>query len=338
VLARQTKKARLLALGVPTTNRMDPFRLAEEFALIDVMSRGRLEIGLVKGTAWELFISNQNPARLMDRFWEAHDVIIKGLTTLDGPFSWEGEYFNYRHVNVWPRCWQQPHPPIWIPTSGPTTARKIAEFGYVMAVFMAGFHTKGVFNAYRESYLKAHGRIPGFDRYAYLAMAVVGNSDREARERAEKMRLYLATLPRVMPGTTNPAGYTPIGDNVRLLSAGAGGGGRWKGSMIDGRPLPDQPTLEDLAAAGILFFGTPDQVVRQISDFFHAVGGFGHLLMEGQAGTLDHAETVNSLTLFAKEVYPRLKELTTVDPESLIGRNNDQANGGVVEEANRRIV
>src|SRR5690606_3327197 len=61
MLARETKKARLLALGVPIANRTDPYRVAEELAMIDVISGGRLEIGLVKASPFELALSNQSP-------------------------------------------------------------------------------------------------------------------------------------------------------------------------------------------------------------------------------------------------------------------------------------
>ena len=109
ILARETKKVRLLALGMPIGNRNDPIRVAEEYSMLDVISRGRLEMGFVKGVPFEISPANTNPADLMDRFWEAHDLILKAMTTHDGPFNWEGTHFHYRSVNVWPRPWQQPH-------------------------------------------------------------------------------------------------------------------------------------------------------------------------------------------------------------------------------------
>ncbi len=59
----------------------------------------------------------------MDRFWEAHDFIIKAMTTHDEPFNWESEHFHYRQVNIWPRPWQQPHPPVWSTTGSKSQAR-----------------------------------------------------------------------------------------------------------------------------------------------------------------------------------------------------------------------
>ena len=93
VIARETKKCRLLSLGSPIANRPDPVRVAEEMAWLDVLSGGRLEMGLVKGAPYEIAPANSQPARIMDRYWEAHDLIIKALSTHDGPFNWEGEYY-----------------------------------------------------------------------------------------------------------------------------------------------------------------------------------------------------------------------------------------------------
>ena len=81
ILARQTKRARLLGLGTPIANRNDPLRIAEEMSIIDVISRGRLEMGFIKGVPYEIVPSNARPVRVMDRFWEAHDLILKAMTT-----------------------------------------------------------------------------------------------------------------------------------------------------------------------------------------------------------------------------------------------------------------
>ena len=114
IIARETKRARLLSLGTPIANRPDPVRVAEEMAWLDVLSGGRLEMGLVKGAPYEIQPANSNPATLMRRYWEAHDLILKAMSTHDGPFNWEGEFFQYRSVNIWPKPVQKPTPPVWM--------------------------------------------------------------------------------------------------------------------------------------------------------------------------------------------------------------------------------
>jgi alkanesulfonate monooxygenase SsuD/methylene tetrahydromethanopterin reductase-like flavin-dependent oxidoreductase (luciferase family) len=301
ILARQTTKARLLALGVPIANRTDPYRVAEELAMIDVISKGRLEVGLVKASPFELSMSNQSPARIMDRYWEAHDFIVKAMKSRE-PFSWEGEFYHYRNVNLWPRPYQQPMPPMWITASSAGNGRKIAQLGYVCATFFNGKGTKVLFDAYREEYKKTHGRVAPPDRLAYLGMMVTGHNDAEVAERVAKMKCYLDVQPRTPPQWTNPPGYEALEGNVKALQAG-----KKAGRLNFG--LPPNPTIEQMIDGGIFFAGTPDQLYNQIRKFSDSVGGVDHLLLLSQAGELTHADTVDSLTLFAKEVMPRLKEL-----------------------------
>jgi alkanesulfonate monooxygenase SsuD/methylene tetrahydromethanopterin reductase-like flavin-dependent oxidoreductase (luciferase family) len=107
---------------------------------------------------------------------------------------------------------------------------------------------------------------------------------------------------------TNPPGYNSLGANVAMLKAG----GKRGGFVTDARGRPvDQTkaTLEQFMATSTVFAGTPDDVYNQIKALNDQVGGFGHLLFFGQGGFLDHKDTVANITLFAKEVLPRLKEL-----------------------------
>ena len=113
-LARLSKKARLLILGNPVANRRQPVRVAEEMAMVDVLSSGRLECGFVRGVPYEVLPANSNPVRMNERQWEAMDLIVKAWTSHDGPFSHEGRFFHHRNINIWPRPYQQPHPPIWV--------------------------------------------------------------------------------------------------------------------------------------------------------------------------------------------------------------------------------
>jgi alkanesulfonate monooxygenase SsuD/methylene tetrahydromethanopterin reductase-like flavin-dependent oxidoreductase (luciferase family) len=102
-LSRTTRKGRLLILGNPIANRRDPIRVAEEMAMLDVLSHGRLEVGFVRGVPFEITPANSNPVRMNERQWEALDLILKAWTSHDGPFSHEGAFFHHRNVNIWPR-------------------------------------------------------------------------------------------------------------------------------------------------------------------------------------------------------------------------------------------
>ncbi|MGA8358733.1 MAG: LLM class flavin-dependent oxidoreductase [Xanthobacteraceae bacterium] len=313
VLSRITKKARLLVLGYPIGHRPDPLRVAEELSTIDVISRGRLDMGFIKGIPYEIPASNRNPTELMDRFWEAHDFIIKAMTTHDGTFNWEGEFFHYRQVNIWPRVWQDPHPPIWSTTGSSTQARVLGERGYVMATLGTGFGTRKLYDAYRKGYLGKFGRAPGADHFAYLGLVAVAHDKEEARKRGDLIAGYLRTSAIVHVPFRNPPGYISVEDNARMLR----GETPPRGFTKDGRAINIHATsVDDLIDAGVLFCGTPDEVYDQIIAFCEHCGGMGNLLMMGQAGFLTHEQTVDNLTLFSREVLPRLKAWKQPDAEA----------------------
>lgn len=313
VLARATKQARLLVLGYPIGHRPDPLRVAEELSTIDVISRGRLDMGFIKGIPYEIAVSNRNPTELMDRFWEAHDFILKAITTHDETFNWEGEFFHYRQVNVWPRVWQEPHPPVWSTTGSATQARVLGERGYVMATLGTGYGTRKLYNAYRKGYVAKWGKAPGADRFAYLGLVAVANDKAEAHKRGDLIAGYLRTSAIVHLPFRNPPGYVSPEDNARMLR----GETPPRGFTKDGRAINiHAASVDELIAAGILFCGTPGEVYDQIVDFCDHCGGMGNLLMMGQAGFLSHAQTVDNLTLFAGEVLPRLKAYRQPDAEA----------------------
>ena len=226
ILARETKKVRLLALGMPIGNRNDPVRVAEEYSMIDVISRGRLEMGFVKGVPFEIAPANTNPALLVERFWEAHDLILKAMTSHDGPFSWEGAHFHYRAVNIWPRPWQQPHPPVWTPVGSEGSAREAAARGITIGVLNTGWvRTPAIFAAYRKSAAEA-GREAGREKLAYMALIGVGQTREEGWRRADQILGYSRTSGIVAPQFANPPGYMPAAANAQVLKAGAAGPAR----------------------------------------------------------------------------------------------------------------
>jgi hypothetical protein len=130
-------------------------------------------------------------------------------------------------------------------------------------------------------------------------------NEREARERGERVASYLRAASIVHLPFRNPPGFLSVDDNARLLR-----GETPPRSYTKDRRVVNMATgsVQDLIDAGILFCGTPDRVYDQIVDFCDYCGGMGNLLMMGHAGSMSHADTVENLTLFAKEVFPRLKE------------------------------
>ena len=300
ILARQTKRGRICVLGNPVANRGDPVRVAEEMAMIDCISRGRLDAGFVRGVPYEIFAANTNPTQTVERLWEAVDLIVKAWTTHDGPFRFEGRFTHRRAVNVWPRPYQSPHPPIWITGSSDFEAiRKVASRGYVFATFLQPYDkVREMFDAYRSAYRDCG--LPGGGGMAYMPLVYTADSEGEAEKGAQELSWYINV--KVEPQYRNPPGYVPVALNVKALQGAYAG--RTAAIRAQG--------LEFQKEQGVVVYGMPDSVVAQIKRFHERVGGFDHLLMMQQAGFLDHQRTVRSMTLFAKEVLPRIAHLTGV--------------------------
>ena len=316
ILARQTKQARILSLGTLVTLRPDPVRIAEEYATADVISRGRLEIGFVKSGGSEMASSNMSAVDNGERYWEAIDLISKTLTQHDGPFSWEGKHFTHRHVNIWPRAFQQPLPRLWSATGDASTSADVGRRGMVHALVLRGPEgTRFAYAANRRARAEAGLPPSTTERFAYAALVAVGDTEEEGMRLGEKLLWFLNTsmksapqFGKFLPGAAPPEA-APMIYRTRPRAAATPTPGNMKPSL-GGALIGTTP--EQAKAQGILFAGTPDSVHKQIMDFYDFVGGFGHLVMIGRSGPMTHAETEKSINLFAREVLPRLKAIAPV--------------------------
>jgi len=296
ILARQTKKARICILGNPVANRGEPVRIAEEMAMIDCISEGRLDVGFVRGVANEILPGNTNPTMTNERLWEGIDLAVEAWTH-DGLFSFEGRFWHKRAVNIWPRPYQQPHPPVWVTGSHDVdNLRRVAARGFTFATFLQPHDVvRKLFDAYRESYVD--NGVPGCGGVAYMPLVYTADSESEAMAGAQELLWYNRAGGHSEPQFRNPPGYNPVALNAKAL--------RGDGPARDNAR---RNTPEQLLEQGIVVAGTPDQVVKRLRTFYERVGGFDHLLMMQQAGLLDHERTVRSMTLFAREVYPQIRE------------------------------
>ena len=302
IVARLTKKVRILSLGTLITVRPDPVRVATEYATIDVISRGRLDIGFVKSGATEMVSGDANPMRIREREWEAIDLIEKSLTSHDGPFSWEGKFFTHPHVNVWPRPYQQPRPEFWAATSDMPTCAELGRRGYVNTLLFGGYdRTRQAYETYKEARRTAGLAAPGEDRFSYMAFCYVGDTDEEAMRIGQKIPWFLTVsiksapqMSKFMPGQLPPE-LTP---------------GAWRAGASK---RPTNLTVEALIAQGQMFAGNPDTVVKQIKAFRERVGGVGRIIMMTRQGLVTHAEAMKSFDLAAKEVLPQLQGLAPIE-------------------------
>src|SRR5260370_612908 len=314
IRARQTRKGRILSLGTLVSLRREAVRVAEEYATADVISRGRLELGFVKSGGTEMASANANPVNNIERYWEAIDLIDKALTRHDGPFSWEGKHFTHRHVNIWPRPWQN-RLRLWAATGDPHTAAEVGRRGMVHTLVLRGPEgTRRAYAAYRDARREAGLPPAPVDNFAYSAFVSVGDTDEEGVRVGAKLLWFLNTslksapqYAQLLPGTAPPQ----VAGQAWRTRPKAAAGGSEKGvatAQENARKLMST-TVEQAMAQGILFAGNPDSVYAHPKHFQPHVAGFGHLTMIGRTGFMTHAESEKSIRLFRKEVLPRPKAI-----------------------------
>jgi len=289
---QRTKRARICVLGSPLPHRDNPVRVAEELAMLDCMSRGRIISGFVRGVPTEVAPSNTNPVLTRERFEEAHDLILKAWTSRE-PFNWEGRFWHYRYVNVWPRTYQQPHPPIWITGSSPGNVPWVADHDYVFACFLTPYEqTESLVSAYKKRCAETGKPEPSSDKFAYLALVHTAETDEQAAQDGQGLLWYLNRQRH--PQLNNPPGYAPPAAMAKAILGQAR------------RPFGD--SFEELQAKGIVIAGSPDGVIAKVR-YLHERCSIGHLLMMDHAGYMSAGTTRRSMELFAKEVYPAIRDL-----------------------------
>jgi alkanesulfonate monooxygenase SsuD/methylene tetrahydromethanopterin reductase-like flavin-dependent oxidoreductase (luciferase family) len=294
VIAR-TRHGRILVLGTPLPHRSNPVRVAEEIAFLDNVSGGRIDCGFVRGVQGETYPSNENPARNMDMFLEAHDLIREAWLQRD-IFSWEGEHYQYRYVSIWPRPYQQPAPPVWVSGTTPRLVEWTAQQGYTLCNLLGTYEdTANSFRMYRRT-VQAQGRPePGPDKFAYLSLCHVAETEEKAREVGRKLLWYLKAGKQRL-GAAIPPGYSSPGAAVAAM----------RGTLGAIR----KQSFEQLVDEGIALVGTPDQVADKIRHLYETTG-VGNLILMNQAGEMTSNEVRDSLLLFHDKVLPSVRDLGT---------------------------
>nr|MBA2288692.1 LLM class flavin-dependent oxidoreductase [Ktedonobacteraceae bacterium] len=222
VLTQRVKRAKIGIIGNALPLHDDPLRVAEEIAMLDVISGGRIISGFVRGTGMEYFSYNLNPTLSRERMNEAHDLIIQAWTR-PGPFAFEGDHYRYRYVNIWPRPIQQP-PPIWLPgTASLETIDFAAKHRYpYMTVFMPMEQRQRAYDMYRRLAEEKYGYEAKPEQLAFCVPCVVAETDEMAMQMGEKYVMWLFNKGlKVRPEFFVPPGYMSERSVRAMLESGA---------------------------------------------------------------------------------------------------------------------
>ena len=178
-LARSVKRAKLAILGRALPLLNNPLMIAEEYAMLDNLTRGRVIAGFVRGIGAEYHAMGINPAYSQERYAEAHDLIVRAWTE-PGPFPYVGKHYQFKYVNPWPRPYQTPHPPIWIPSQGSgSTIRWAAQMRYTYCQTLSPIAAVArFFQMYRDEAEKA-GYQASPDQLAWSNTIYVAETDEQ---------------------------------------------------------------------------------------------------------------------------------------------------------------
>src|SRR5437667_526497 len=302
--AQRTKRLKLLIYGnlLPVHQ---PLRLAEELAMLDCLSKGRLISGFARGIPREYQVHNIALSESRARFEEAYDIITRAWT--EEVFSYEGRFWSYNDVALWPRPVQQPHPPIWMPIVG---SKESIEF--------AGAHnipiTPGLGRArglrddiirhYAKCLSEAGHRITP-DHLSLGITAYVADSKAQAlREYGPHILYFNRTLFSHGNFTEverqRETGYATAAstDYVRPENLRAAQNLRSEFRNLTMAQLEEQ--------AEQMPMGTADEVAQRIIDAAESAGA-NQVQLAINRGALPHDLYMAQIERFAREVLPRLQ-------------------------------
>ena len=293
ILAKITSRAKIVMLGNPLPVVDNPLRLAEELAMIDMISRGRLVSGFVRGGGVESLANNVNPVHNRERFEEAHDLIIEAWTR-PGPFRWEGKHFQYRNVNPWALPLQKPHPPIMVPgTVSPETVVWAAKHRYPYVVLGSSLEqTKELIDLYRDTAAQ-EGYEMGPEHIGYLIRVFVADSNEKAQKEGYNFFWQNGALTKQIREWIAPPGYATVDvSGIRRTRAVS-------------KAFDDQ-MYQEAQDNYQLVIGTPEVVVEKLRHVRDLLG-IGHMCLWAHDGFMTHEDTVRCIELMGKEVLPALR-------------------------------
>jgi alkanesulfonate monooxygenase SsuD/methylene tetrahydromethanopterin reductase-like flavin-dependent oxidoreductase (luciferase family) len=301
-LARRTTNTAICVMGNSIALYNPPTRVAEEFAMIDCISGGRLIAGFPVGSPMDTcFAFGQNPSMLRERYHEAHDLIVKAWTEKD-TFAFNGRYNQQRYVNIWPRPIQRPHPPIWIPGGGSVeTWQWCAEMDYVYCYLSYYGHKAG--KATMDGFWAEMDRL-GKDRNPYRAGFAQTVAVAESRDQALEMytnaaEYFFGRCLHIDPRFAAPPGYSTEATQRAGLASQV--------SAAALRSVARPTTMQELVDAGYIVIGSPKQVTEQIIELAENLN-VGNLMLLMQFGNMNKDLTRYNTQIFAEKVMPTLKK------------------------------
>ena len=301
IMSRETEDVAIIVMGNSIALYDPPIRVAEEFAMLDCISGGRLVAGFPVGSAMDTaFGYGANPATLREKYAEAEELILRAWEE-DEVFSFDGKYTQLRYVNLWPRPLQKPRPPIWVPGAGSIeTWNNCIEKGHLYAYLSYSGFKRG--KQVMDGFWKV-ARAAGVDNpyhAGFLQLVCVADNERELHDKyAAHTEYFFNKMLHIYPGFADPPGYRTI-DTIKA--------GLMAQTTSFGRAGEGESTFDELREAGNVVAGTPQQVADQLEQVIKDLR-IGHLMILNQFGSIPHELAKENIRRTAQEVVPQLRHL-----------------------------
>ena len=286
-IAAKTKTIRI-GTGVSVLTFHNPIFLAEETALLDVLSGGRLEFGVGRGQV----VYEYNNLRVdydsrTGRFREILDIIL-GLWTTRG-FTYHGEYYSVEDLTVAPTPIQKPHPQVYLAVSKSPESIDVAvsrDLPILTSPSTPDEYVLDIVHLYYER-CAAAGKTPLVDQMPFFRMVHTSADEKQAVEGPRQALTWVRDL--------NGLRISLKGGSEIYMDLD-----EWR------RTRPEEPPSYETQLETTAYFGTPEQLVSRIGRLQneHNIQYFGANM---SFGTLEHAEVMRSMELFAKEVMPHFR-------------------------------
>ena len=298
IVAHRTQRVGILQSGniVPILN---PIRVAEEYAMLDVISGGRLIAGFMRGIPHEYVAYNIAPDESYGRLHEAIELIKKAWAEPE-PFGWEGEYYQFRAVSIWPRPVQQPYPRMMMSGSSERSARLAAEVGA-----SAGFLRLTDFDAARHSIKVYLGRArecgwtPTPDDIMVGMTCCIAPTYDEAKQILESGQQYFFG---VLSGGVRTAQRLVIQKTRYFQDLGAAD------TFIRRSQSPREVSFDERVEKGLLICGTPEMAIAQMHRVHRELGN-GRMNLSLKIGNISDAHVKRTMDYLRDQVFPAVRHL-----------------------------
>ena len=304
ILARMTRDRGLdvaiVQLGATLVSAL-PIRVAEEYAVLDCLSGGRLIAGVPVGLGADAGLSyGVTPIEQRARWREGIEFMLRAWTSIE-PFAWNGEHYQLRNVNLWPRPVQSPHPPLLVPGGHSSSTWDMCherDWAYAFLSYFGARAAEAAMDGFWE-HAEGYGRDRNPYRASFLQLVGVAESDERAEvEYGPHLEYFYKRLLHFPPPYFTPPGYLEYPSQLGAIKA------ILASPPVDLKAL----TARDMIERGFAVVGSPATVRERLEAIARRLD-VGHLLAITQFGSMPHELAERNIRLVGSEVLPHLRAI-----------------------------